>query len=104
MNGQGKKAKIYWRNRTEGGRTKPPSGLQYVTVARFEDEKDKWPEEAWSLVLEFDTLPDESLISVATVSFLVEDAPHHLLHVGSRFELFEGHKCVADGEVIEEHS
>jgi len=96
------KAKMNWRSQEMGGRVKPPSGSQYITVARFDDEKDKWPDEAWSLVLEFDTLPDASLSSIATVTFLVEDAPHHLLHVGSRFELFEGHKCVADGEVIEE--
>ena len=58
--------------------------------------------EAWSLVLEFDTLPDKSLSSMAKVSFLVQEAPTSLLHRGSRFELFEGYKCVADAEVVDD--
>lgn len=75
-------------------------GSRYTTVARFEDEKDKYPAEAWSLVIEFESLPDGSGTMLTSVRFLVEEAPSYLLHPGSKFELFEGRKLVASGEII----
>lgn len=94
------KAKICWVKEEDGGRTSPPPGPRYSTVARFEEAKDKWPHEAWSLVLEFIPSPDGSLCMVADVRFLAPDAPIKLLHQGSVFELFEGYKLVARGEVL----
>lgn len=92
------KAKIDWLSEEAGGRS-PPSGPRYITVARFDDEKEKYPKEAWSLVVEFSNSPDY-LILFADVRFLVEDAPVHLLHSGSVFELYEGRKQVATGRVL----
>ncbi len=94
------KAKVCWVKEEAGGRKSPPPGPRYITVARFEDDKDNWPNEAWSLVLEFGGVPSESLCVLADVSFLVPDAPAELLHQGSIFELFEGHQLVARGEVL----
>ena len=37
------KVRIHWISFEEGGRKSPPTGLQYSTVARFEDIEDKWP-------------------------------------------------------------
>lgn len=94
------KAKISWVSREKGGRNSPPPGPRFVTVCRFEEDKDSYPKEAWSLVLEFSNLLGGSLDVTADVSFLVDDAPHQLLHSGSKFELFEGRQLIAKGEVI----
>jgi hypothetical protein len=94
------KAKIFWLPEIEGGRKSPPPGPQYITVARFADDKDNWPDEAWSLIIEFDELSEERPCMITEVRFLVEDAPSHLLYPGSKFELYEGRKLVAKGEVI----
>ena len=94
------KSRICWVKKEAGGRESPPPGPRYSTVARFEDEKNKWPHEAWSLVLEFSGPPDESLCVIADVSLLNPDGPNRLLHPGSVFELFEGRRLVARGEVL----
>ncbi len=91
------KARICW---VPEGRESPPTGPRYSTVARFKEDENDWLKQAWSLVLEFHSPPDESLCVIADVRFLVEDAPVHLLRRGSVFELFEGRKLVARGEVI----
>lgn len=74
----------------------------YVTVARFEREAAKWPNEAWSLVVEPVEASGSSNCVVANVRFLVPDGPVHLLTTGNRFELYEGRQCVATGEVLPE--
>jgi hypothetical protein len=51
-------------------------------------------------VLEFIDPPDESFCVIADVSFLNPDGPTTLLHSGSVFELYEGHRLVARGEVL----
>lgn len=94
------KAKLCWVKEIAGGRKSPPSGPRYVTVARFDEAKDRWPNEAWSLVLDFREPLDESLCMIADVRFLMPEAPVELLHPGSTFELFEGSKVVARGEVL----
>ena len=94
------KARVCWVKKEAGGRDTPPPGPRYSTVARFEEEKDKWTREAWSLVLEFYDPPDESLCMIADVSLLNPDGPTGLLHQGSVFELYEGRQVVARGEVL----
>jgi hypothetical protein len=94
------KSKICWVKKEAGGRDSPPPGPRYSTVARFEEEKNKWPDEAWSLVIEFNDPPDESLCVIADVSLLNPDGPIRLLHPGSVFELYEGRRLVARGEVL----
>ena len=94
------KSRVCWLTKEAGGRESPPPGPRYSTPARFEEEKDKWPHEAWSLVLEFSGPPDESLCMIADVSLLNPDGPATLLHPGSVFDLFEGRQLVARGEVL----
>lgn len=96
------KAQIRWIPADKGGRNKPPVGPSYSTVAKFEDIQEKWPAEAWSVVLEFIDPPDQSGFHCADMRFLVDNAPQQLLHDGSKFELFEGPKRVATGEVVNE--
>lgn len=92
-------ARVCWVPETEGGRKIPPTGHRYVTVARFEEDK-TWPDEAWSLVMDFSESPIDTRCVTADVHFLVPEAPAHLLTTGSKFELFEGRRCVARGEIL----
>jgi len=100
MTSKSTKARVCWVKKEGGERPSPPPGPRYSTAARFEDEKDNWPHEAWSLVLEFKAPPDDSLCVIADVHFLNPQGPTRLLHSGSVFELFEGYQLVARGEVL----
>jgi hypothetical protein len=94
------KSRICWLTKEAGGREEPPTGPRYSTVARFAERRDQWPHEAWSLVIEFIEAPDDSLCTVAMVGLLNPDGPTELLHHGSAFELFEGYRLVARGEIL----
>ncbi len=93
-------AKIQWVPAEAGGRRQLPHGSGYSTVARFEDDAASWPGVAWSIVLERNEPADAALETVAAIRFLVSDAPSQLLRPGSRFELFEGHRVIAHGQVL----
>ena len=95
-------ARICWLAREEGGRRTPFTGRRYVTVARFAESEADWTMEAWSLVSVFREADPGAQCPLADVEFLVAEAPHHLLHPGSRFELLEGYRVVARGEVLAE--
>ena len=92
-------ATLRWLSPDEGGRSEPPTGPSYSTVARFKEQRVDWTTEAWSLVVEFEVPPNDRQM-VASVRFLVEDAPEELLHAGSEFELLEGTRLVAEGTVL----
>ena len=92
---------IRWVTPDKGGRTAPPSGPRYVTVARFEDD-DQWPKVAWSLVVEFQRHVQDGRCTLANVRFLADEAPAPLLQEGNRFELMEGHRRVAKGVILPE--
>ena len=57
-------------------------------------------EGAWSLVVKFLGQPDAARSHRVEVSFLVEEAPSHLLSDGSTFKLMEGDRIVATGVVL----
>jgi hypothetical protein len=82
---------VRWLSSGEGGRAQPPTGEQYVTVARFDDPAGDWSTDAWSVVLKFAGSSEE-----ADVHFLAAEAPHHLLRPGVVFELYEGRMKVAE--------
>jgi hypothetical protein len=96
-------AKIRWLKPDEGGRTAPPHGQQYSTVAKFDKQTEEaWYKDAWSLVLNAQGVPDETWTQTAWVRFLAEEkAPVDWLLPGNRFALFEGSKKVAEGVVLE---
>jgi hypothetical protein len=96
-------AQIYWFTPQMGGRLYLPTG-RYSTAARFEDLSHVWPEVAWSVVLDFMTLPDEQQrMNWAKIRFLSPEAPQELLYEGCIFDLFEGQRRVATGMIhIEE--
>jgi len=93
-------ARIRWLGPTDGGPDAPPPGPRYSTVARFAQLADRWPEKAWSVVLDIATPADADGVMVAAIRMLAADAPPELLTAGSRFELYEGTTCVARGEVL----
>jgi hypothetical protein len=99
------RATIRWLSPLEGGRTAPPEGPRYVTVARFETSTADWQRDAWSLVVEFDQSPNAAGEHTALVWFLAYDrpeTPHDLLCVGNKFDLLEGARVVAQGTIVEE--
>lgn len=95
------KARVCWISQQEGGRKVPPIGCKYSTVAYFDDNKEKWPKGAWSIVLENISGGDELNCVIADLRFLVESGPVEFLHPGSIFHLYEGRRKVASGEVIQ---
>jgi len=90
------RARIRWLTKEEGGRESPPPGPQYSTAARFEVLRDRWPREGWSVVLRIEGA-DPTEVGIRP---LVPNAPSELFVSGSRFDLFEGSKKVAEGEVL----
>jgi hypothetical protein len=91
---------LHWLEPTEGGREVLPTGLQYSTVSRFADTAMLWPKEAWSLVVEFEEMPRRGVQTLARARFLSPEAPAHLLKSGNRFELLEGDRVVARGQIL----
>jgi hypothetical protein len=93
-------ARITWLTPEEGGRRLPPPGPRYSAPARFEGQA-PGPEGAnWSLVVDLMSHPPGSADWIAEVRFLFDDAPQELLLRGTRFELYEGRKCVARSVII----
>jgi hypothetical protein len=92
-------AKLQWMYPEKGGRRAIPPVPRYSTIARFEQQRDTWHEEAWSLIVEWSELPDASLAHHVNVRFLVENAPENLLVTGNRFDLMEGERVVATGVI-----
>ena len=93
-------ATLKWVPPDEGGRQAPPSGSRYSTVSRFEQQGKTWENEAWSLVVDWTESPGASLTHRVNVHFLVEGGPEDLLVKGNRFELLEGRRVVATGEIL----
>jgi hypothetical protein len=91
-------AMISWIAPQKGGRSALPTGPIYSTLVRFDEDKN-WPTQAWSARLEFIRSYAAGQYLFARVNFLSSDAPMHLLHEGSRFQLYEGRKLVATGLV-----
>lgn len=95
-----KKATIRWISSQMGGRKAPPLGPQYSAPVRFADAADKWPREAWDLVVDLIACSEDNSGWTADVHFRMPDAPHFLLKDGAEFELYEGGRRVAEGHVL----
>lgn len=98
-------ARIRWKTKESGGRSKPPTGVgspPYATVVRFRDTEEPWPPaNAWSLVVEKIQTQSDEYEWIANIRFLVDEAPHDELCPNREFELYEGAKCVATGVILE---
>jgi hypothetical protein len=93
-------ARVTWVPAALGGRSTPPGAGRYVTVSRFNDPRADWSDAAWSVVLELHGPADGGGTSRADVKFLVPEAPHDLLRPGTRFDLYEGARRVAQVDVV----
>lgn len=94
------KASIKWVPYNDGGKRKIPLGKTYSTVSWFEGNKDEYPQNAWSLVVDLSKAEKNGNITTAVVHFLFFEAPHQLLFPGNKFELIES-KVVAKGIILE---
>jgi hypothetical protein len=94
------RARITWFRFSEGGRRELPTTLKYRSVARFDEDPNNTLG-SWDVLVRFADPPAYEHPSLATVSFLSENAPMQLLHAGSRFELTEGRKVVARVQIVE---
>ncbi len=96
------RAKIHWVPPEKGGRMTLPAGKRYATVSCFKEDAERWSEEAWSIVLEFEEPPaKQGNPSIARAQFLMDTAPADRLQPGCAFDLYEGAKRVASVEIIE---
>ncbi len=76
-----------------------PRGKSFSAPARFLSHYEHWPSEAWSLVVQAATPVESDGTQLVRVRFFVDEAPHHWLTRGSKFELYEGLLMLADGVV-----
>lgn len=93
-------AKIYWLTKEQGGRLNPiPMNYdKYAPLIRIAGETQ---DNNWSILVNNFELID-STTTFAKVSYLFpENAPNNLMP-GIRFELYEGRKLVACGEILKE--
>jgi len=89
-------ARINWTPPEYGGRKNIlPIGMRYCPIIIFESEHSGstlWNAELYNTAIDGRT-------SVADVSYLVDEAPYHLLKSGCEFLLYEGQRVVAHGVV-----
>lgn len=67
---------------------------RYVAPAKFEQDAATWPNDVWSIVLEFEEIGN------GTARFLAEEAPHQRLKRGIMFEMYEGPKMSAKINIL----
>ena len=88
------RAKIHWINFAEGGRRMPPSkGTKYCPIIKFDNIMLK---NAWSVCF-ICTGQEEGGIEIG---FLSDEAPAMPLQKGNCFDLYEGGRKTARGEII----
>jgi hypothetical protein len=86
-------AKVHWI-----GEMMPSCGAIFSRPSRWDEQTD---DEVWSIVADIGEATGPGELS-ARIRFLFEEAPQHLLHPGSRFEIFDGATKIAEGEVSSE--
>jgi hypothetical protein len=86
------KARICWIPAAVGGRSQPPTGSRYSTVARFDDERKPTD---WRALVEFEQQVDAIGCVEGQIRFLAPEAHAHLLQPGSRCKLVDGRRIVA---------
>lgn len=87
------KAKINWIPKDKCGRGSPKSGAKYSQIIKMEEFDSNW-----SVVLICNQLIDNEM--TCEMGFLSEEAPVHMLSIGKPFELYEGNKMVAKGQIL----
>jgi hypothetical protein len=97
-------AAIEWIPFASGGRRNPPRlavGEHYMAPASVGSwDGNNAGSASWTLVVYNVTRLGEYKCQ-ATVEYLVPEAPHETLQLGTKFEMYEGAKCVAKGQITE---
>lgn len=92
--------KLTWVDAPGRARRHPFQGEVFSTVIDFPDLKqDRLGGSAWSVVLYFNGGIIKPTIGI--MSFLVDDAPHHILTPSQEFTLLEGRYVTATGEITQ---
>lgn len=86
-------AKVTWADEQE--RKRFFAGNVLSSLARFDSAIDN--ADGWSLMVELVEAADETNFFWGKVRFLVETAPHELLHEGQTFELLAGARPILKG-------
>ena len=90
------KAKLTWIPIEQGGRkTVMPIGMRYCPIIVFNSEQTA--DSLWCAELFNTSIEDRR--SIADITYLVDNAPFHLLKPGNTFCLYEGQRVVAEGVV-----
>lgn len=76
-----------------------PRGQRFALPVRFDHQNESWLDDAWSLLVEVEGVPDSRGHQIGQARFLMPDGPHHWLTVGKCFTLYEGSLPVAVGRV-----
>ena len=99
--GAEQKARILWFRPEEGGRPSPPPGPYYSAVARFESLSGQWPQEEHGVVLTIRAPVDAEGTMLAGIRTLASGyTPTELWKPGRTFDLYEGPKYVARGDIL----
>jgi len=85
----------------QGAANHSPRGQRFVLPARFEHQGEDWMEDAWSLLVEVDGVPESDGKQSGVARFLMSTAPHEWLSEGKQFTIFEGELALAHGSVVE---
>lgn len=88
---------VYWTR----ARSVVPEGPSYSAVARFAEDRDTWPADAWSIVLQYRPEQLNEIPVSACAEFLSPDAPVARLAAGRTFELLEGNVVVGIAIVVD---
>ena len=98
------RTKITWLTEQEGGRKSMiPLGVRYCPILIM-DELELSIEHEVDVRWSADMHNSEVLTShqsLANLSYLVPEAPYHLLLPGNSFKLYEGDKLVAHGVILD---
>ena len=89
-------ATLQWRTEKEGGRRAAVTARRYMSPVVFAN--DTASGQAWTLVVDRGRSAPGAKETVL-VHFLMDDAPHEVLTAGTAFQLVEGSRIVAEGEV-----
>ncbi|MBB4189885.1 hypothetical protein GGE45_002736 [Rhizobium aethiopicum] len=73
---------------------------RYVAPAKFQEDMETWPNDAWSIVLDFEETNRSKRVSRGTAHFLARDAPMERLTSGAFFEMYEGLKLSATVNIL----
>jgi hypothetical protein len=90
---------LHWLQ--QGAANHSPRGQHFTLPARFEHQGDDWIEDAWSLVVEVDGVPESNGQQYGIARFLMPTAPQDWLTAGKEFTIFEGELALARGSVVE---